>query len=108
MQGFVAKAKGAKMHRDHHLRAQLTKRLQGLFGIHVYIPFGGRFVGADGKQSQFDFSALSDLFESVKVSGVATVKDRPSGVFNEETSESPVAIVQNSRSPVTRRGERDL
>ncbi len=108
MQGFVAKAESAKMHGDHHLRAEFTKRLQGLFGIHVHIPFRRRFIGADRKQGQLDLGAFSDFFESVKVSGVATVEDRPSGVFNEKTSEPPVAIVQNARPPVPRGGERDL
>jgi len=105
MQRFVAKAESAKMHRNHHLGAQLTKGLQGLLGIHVHIPFRGRFVGADGKQGQLDVGALSDLFESIKVSGVATVKNRPSGVLDEKTSESSVTIVQNSCSPVASRGE---
>lgn len=108
MQGFVAKAESAKMHGDHHLGAQLPKCLQGLLGIHVDIPFRGRFIGADGKQGQLDVGALTDLFKSVKVGGVATVKDRPSRILDEKTSEASVAIVQNSRSPVTRRGERYL
>ena len=108
MQGFVAKAESAKMHGDHHFGPQLPKCLQGFLGIHVDIPFRGRFIGADGKQSQLDVGALADLFESLKKSGVATVKNRPSRVFDEKASESPVAIVQNSRSPVTRGGERYL
>jgi hypothetical protein len=108
MQGFVAKAESAKMHGDHHLGAQLSKRLQSLLGIHVNIPFRGRFIGADGKQGQLDVGALTDLFKSVKVSGVATVKDRPSRILDEKTAKSSVAIVQNSRPPVTRRGQRYL
>jgi len=105
MQRFVAKAESAKMHRDHHLRAQLTKRLQGLLGIHVHIPFRGRFIGTDRQQSELDVGALSDLFESIKISGVSTVKNRPSRVLDEKASESSVAIVENSRSPVARRSE---
>ena len=105
MQRFVAKAESAKMHRDHHLRAQLTKRLQGLLGIHVHIPFRGRFIGTDRQQSELDVGALSDLFESIKISGVSTVKNRPSRVLDEKASESSVTIVQNSCSPVASRGE---
>ena len=105
MQRFVAKAESAKMHGDHHLGAQLSKRLQSLLGIHVNIPFRGRFIGADGKQGQLDVGALTDLFKSVKVSGVATVKDRPSRILDEKTAKSSVTIVQNSRSPVASRGE---
>ena len=93
------------MHRDHRLRAQLTKRLQGLLGIHVHIPFRGRFIGTDRQQSELDVDALSDLFESIKISGVSTVKNRPSRVLDEKTSESSVTIVQNSCSPVASRGE---
>jgi hypothetical protein len=108
MQRFVAKAESAKVHWNHHLRAQLTKSLQGLLRIHMHIPFRGRFIGTDGKQSQLNVRTLADLFESLKVSGVAAVKNRPSCVFDKKAAESSMAIVENSRSPMTRGGEGDL
>ncbi len=108
MQRLVAKAEGPKMHRDHHFGAELTERLEGLFGIHVDVALGRRFVGADGKQGKFDLGALADFLEAVKIGGVAAMENGASGVLDEEASESSVAVVEDSRSPVPGRGQGDL
>lgn len=105
---FVAKAESSKMHRNHHLGPKLAKRLQGLLGIHVNVALSGRLISADGEQGEFDVGALADLLEAFKVGGVAAVKYRASRVFDEKAAESSVAIVKDSCSPVSCRGEGDL
>jgi hypothetical protein len=108
MQGLVAKAEGPKMHRDHHLGPELTERLKGLFGVHVDVAFGGRFVGADGEQGKFDVGALADFLEAFKVGRVAAMENSASGVLDEEATESSVAIMEDSCSPVSGWGQGDL
>jgi len=108
VQWLVAEAECSKMHRNHHLGAKLAKRLESLLGVHVDVAFCWRLICADGKQREFDVGTLSDLLKSLKVCGVAAVEYGASGVFDEKTAESSVAVVENSSTPVARRSKGDL
>lgn len=108
MQWFVAEAECSKMHRNHHLGTKLAKRLESLLGVHVDVPFCRCLVSANGKQCEFNVGTFPDLLKSLKVCGVAAVEYGASGVFDEKPSESSVAVMENSSTPVTRRSKGDL
>ena len=72
---FIAEAIGAKMHGDEGLRLEFVEGLHGLFGAHVDVAEGGRFVGADGEKRDFGGEAAADLAEAGEVGGVAAVID---------------------------------
>jgi hypothetical protein len=108
VQWLVAKAEGSKMHRNHHLGAKFAKRLESLLGIHVDIALCWRLISSDGKQGEFDVGALANFLESLEVSGVAAVEYGASGVLDEKASESSMAVVEDSCSPVPRWGKGDL
>ena len=100
---FIAEAKRSEMHRNHHLRAELSKSLQGLFRIHMNVALSRRFIGSDWQQSDIDVRTRADFSETCEVRGVAAVKDRATGILEEKTSKSAMTIMKNARAPVAGR-----
>ena len=95
------------MHRDHCFCTELDKGLEGLFGVHVNIAFGGGVVGTDGEEGDLDVGAVSDFFEAVKIRAISAVENGASGILDEEPAEAAVVVVENTGAPVAGGGEGD-
>jgi len=105
---FVAEAEGSEMHWDKSFCPELEEGFDGLLWVHVDIPLGRGVVGTDWQECNFHGQALADLAESLKIGAVATVENRAPGIFDVESPEAAVRIVQNPRAPMPSRCECDL
>ena len=61
MHGFIAEPESSIVHRNHFLRAELHKGAKSLLGIHVHVALGGRVVGSNREQGNFDVGSPPDV-----------------------------------------------
>ena len=105
---FKGKAKGAVVHGDEPLRADVAENLDGFIGSHVDVAEGFGAVSADGEEGDFGREVFADLLEAVEVRAVAGVINFAALMFEDEAAVAAVVIAQDAGAPMFAGRERDL
>lgn len=108
MDGFVAQAKTAVMHRDQFVGAELLKRTNRFFGVHMNFATTWRVVGSDGHEGNLHRAAFSDFGESIEIRCVAAMEDAAVANFNVESAKSAMRVVQYARAPMVAGSQADF
>ena len=101
--------KRAVVHRHHHARPQVDKRLQCLFRACVHRAVVIREVRADRQQRRLRLQPAANLVKAVEVGCVArVVHPLPGSIFQHIAAKQAMRIVDHARAPVLRRRQRHL